>query len=157
MIKKEPVRLTAFDKELLNVLQTQLPISKRPFADLAAMLDTEESIVINRIKDLKEAGYVRRIGPFFDSDKLGYQGTLIAVKVDPAYMESVATAINCYPGATHNYEREGQYNLWFTLLTPDTKLREQILEEVQNLPGVEKLISLIARKKYKINVQFNLK
>lgn len=149
--------LTSFDKELLNILQTKLPISKRPFADLAEVLGTEEKIVISRLRQLKEDGYLRRIGPFFDSAKLGYVGTLIAVKVRDGFMEPVAGFINKNPGTTHNYEREGEFNLWFTLLTPDVAAQQKILSEVRNLPGVEDLISLSAKRKYKINVQFNLK
>ena len=149
--------LTAFDKELLNILQTKLPISPRPFADIAEVLGTDESIVINRLKELKEQGCLRRVGPFFDSVKLGYAGTLIATKVTEGYMESVALAINEYPGVTHNYEREGKFNLWFTLLTPDVQTQEKILAEIRNLPGVENLISLKANRKYKVSVQFELK
>jgi len=149
--------LTSFDKELLNILQTKLPISPRPFADLAEVLGTDEIVVIDRLKELKEQGYLRRVGPFFDSVKLGYAGTLIATKVMEGYMESVALAINEYPGVTHNYEREGKFNLWFTLLTPDMETQDKILAEIRNLPGVENLISLKANRKYKVSVQFELK
>lgn len=148
--------LTSFDKALLNLLQTELPISKRPFADLAEVLGADEPAVIRRIRELKEAGYLRRIGPFFDSAKLGYKGTLIALKVQRDKIERVAAAINRYPGATHNYEREGEYNLWFTLLTPDAESQERIMAEIERLPGVEKMMNLIAKRKYKINVQFKL-
>jgi DNA-binding Lrp family transcriptional regulator len=149
--------MTPFDKQLLNVLQTKLPISKRPFADMAKILETDEEIVLERLKQLKEEGYLRRIGPFFDSEKLGYKGVLVAVKVKQGCMEEVAEFINRYPGATHNYEREGRYNLWFTLLTENEMQRDLILEKIKALPGVENLINLVARKKYKINVQFDLK
>lgn len=71
-------------------------------------------------------------------------------------MESVAEAINRYPGATHNYEREGRYNLWFTLLTPGMDREQKILSEVRALPGVHGMLNLKANKKYKINVQFKL-
>lgn len=156
-MKRGGKMLTSFDKELLNILQTKLPISKRPFADLAEALGTEEQIVISRLKKLKEDGYLRRIGPFFDSTKLGYQGTLVALKVGDGFMQRVAGFVNRYPGATHNYEREGEFNLWFTLLTPDLEMQNEILREIRNLPGVEELISLAAKRKFKINVQFNLK
>lgn len=149
--------LTSFDKALLNVLQTGLPISHRPFADLAKTLGTEEGVVIERLKALKAEGYLRRIGPFFDSAKLGYKGTLIALKVKESCLKSVAEAINAYAGATHNYEREGAYNLWFTLLTPDVAAQEAILADISRLPGVEALMNLAAKRKYKINVQFKLK
>lgn len=149
--------LTAFDKELLNIIQRNLPISERPFRDLAQQLGTTEEDVIEHLRRLKEDGYIRRIGPFFDSGRLEYKGTLVALKVKDGCMQSVAEAINRYPGATHNYQREGEYNLWFTLLTHSEAKRSQILSEIRALPGVEKLMNLVSNKKYKINVQFKLK
>ena len=98
--------LTAFDKKLLNVLQAGLPISSRPFADLAQGLESDEKTVLSRVKELKEQGYLRRIGPFFDSAKMGYRGTLVALRVKPEAMKSVAEAVNRHVGVTHNYERE---------------------------------------------------
>ena len=71
-------------------------------------------------------------------------------------MCAVAEAVNRYPGATHNYEREGVYNLWFTLLTPSTEYESNILAEIRSLRGVEDMLKLKANKKYKINVQFKL-
>ena len=100
--------LTAFDKKLLNVLQAGLPISSRPFADLAQGLESDEKTVLSRVKELKAQGYLRRIGPFFDSAKMGYRGTLVALRVKPEAMKSVAEAVNRHVGVTHNYEREVQ-------------------------------------------------
>lgn len=129
----------------------------RPFSVMAERLGVTEQAVIARLEVLKQAGYLRRIGTFFDSNRLGYQGTLVALTVEPEKLPAVAEAINRYPGATHNYEREGAYNLWFTLLTPDAALERQILAEVKALDGVKALLNLKANKKYKINVQFKLK
>lgn len=149
--------LTNFDKSLLNLIQRNLPIAQRPFLELANILGTTEDNVIERLRYLKEHGYIRRIGPFFDSGKLEYKGTLVALKVKDGYMEKVAQFINKYPGATHNYQREGEYNLWFTLLTHSEEKRTQILNEIKAQKGVEKLMNLVSNKKYKINVQFKLK
>ena len=141
------MELTTFDKDLLNLLQGSLPVCSRPFAALAEKLGTTEEAVIDRLQVLKEEGYLRR---------LGYKGTLVALRVDPEKMEAVAKAINRYPGATHNYEREGRYNLWFTLLTPGLDKEHEILTEIRALPGVESMLNLKSQKKYKINVQFKL-
>ena len=148
--------LTSFDKSLLNLLQGNLPVCSHPFAALADELGTDEQTVLTRLQQLKQQGYLRRIGTFFNSNKLGYKGTLVALRVEPDKIETVAEAINRYPGATHNYEREGRYNLWFTLLTPCLETEKKILDEVEALPGVEDLLNLKANKKYKINVQFKL-
>ena len=149
--------LTTFDKALLNLLQGNLPVCSRPFAELAAQLGTDEATVLTRLRWLKQAGYLRRIGTFFNSARLGYVGTLVALQVDEDHMQSVAEAVNQYVGATHNYEREGEYNLWFTLLTQTPEQERTILREVRALPGVHGMMNLKSRKKYKINVQFKLR
>lgn len=149
--------LTSFDKALLNILQTNLPLTERPFQVLADQLNTSEEEVIARLNELKKLGYIRKIGLFFDSAKLGYEGTLIATKVLPEQLENVANVINQYNGVTHNYEREGDYNLWFTLITIDMEQQEEILNHIKSLPGVLDLINLPANKKYKVSVNFNLK
>jgi len=149
-------RLSNFDKALLNILQGEIPICSHPFAEMARRLDTDEGTVLARVRELKSAGFLRRIGTFFDSNRLGYQGTLVALKVEPSEICTVAEAVNKYPGATHNYEREGVYNLWFTLLTPSSEYESKILTEIRSLRGVEDMLKLKANKKYKINVQFKL-
>lgn len=148
--------LSTFDKSLLNLLQGNIPICSRPFAAMAEELDTDEETVISRIRELKAAGYLRRIGTFFNSNSLGYSGTLVALEVEPSELEPVAKAVNRYPEATHNYEREGRYNLWFTLLTRDSEQESNILAEIGALRGVGKMLSLKSNRKYKVNVQFKL-
>lgn len=152
--------LTAFDKALLNKIQENLPLVSRPYAELAKQLGVEEAAVIERLNFLKEQGYIRRIGPFFDSAKLGYIGTLVAVRVREDAVPAVAAAINAHTGVTHNYERDSegdtQYNLWFTLLSPDAASQARVLTMIESMPGVESLISLPAIKKYKVSVRFTL-
>ena len=148
--------LTIFDKTLLNLLQSNIPICNRPFEVMAKKLGTDEQTVLNRLRELKAEGYLRRIGTFFNSNSLGYQGTLIALSVESEKISEVAEKINNYSGATHNYEREGKFNLWFTLLTPTITQEEKILSEVRSLSGVNDMLRLKSNKKYKVNVQFKL-
>ena len=151
------MKLTALDKKLLNLLQAKLQLANRPFKLLGDELGLTENQVISRLQLLKEAGYIRKIGAFFNSDELGYKGTLVALKVRPEMMEDTALFVNQFPGITHNYQREGNYNLWFTLITPNERLRQDILRQIRELPGVLEAMDLSARRKYKINVQFTLK
>ncbi|EGO64384.1 AsnC family transcriptional regulator [Acetonema longum] len=148
--------LTAFDKQLLNLIQNNLPLESRPFTCLARQLGTDESRVLERLSVLREHGYIRHIGPFFDSTRLGYVGTLVALRVSPEKLETVARQINSYIGVTHNYEREGSFNLWFTLLSPSREEQQRTLAEVEAFDGVEKLLNLPSTKKFKVNVRFTL-
>lgn len=149
-------QLSTFDKSLLNLLQENLPVCSHPFAKMAELLGSDESTVISGLRALKNAGYLRRIGTFFNSNNLGYNGTLIALQVEPEEIKTVAEVVNRYPGVTHNYEREGKYNLWFTLLTRDAGTETNILSKISSLPGVNEMLKLKSNKKYKVNVQFKL-
>ncbi len=148
--------LTAFDKRLLNIIQTDLPLESRPFAVLAQRLETEESVVIERLLFLKEQGFIRRIGPFFDSTKLGYTGTLVALEVEQDQIPKVAAEINSNYGVTHNYERDGSLNLWFTLFSHTIENQTATLDKISKLAGVVRLINLPATEKFKVSVQFTL-
>ena len=134
------MKLTKLDKEILNLLQGNLQLEPRPFQLIGKQLGLSEEQVISRLQQLKAGGYIRKIGAFFNSDKLGYQGTLVALRVKPELMEETAIFINQFPGITHN-----------------ERLRQDILTQIRQLPGVEDAMDLSARRKYKINVQFNLR
>ncbi|HWR38379.1 MAG TPA: AsnC family transcriptional regulator [Patescibacteria group bacterium] len=148
--------LTSFDRKLLNLVQTQLPIAHRPFAQLAERLESDEETVLERLRWLTNHGFIRRIGPFFDSSCLGYVSTLVALQVETAQMDTVATTINQYGGVTHNYQREGEFNLWFTLMAANEEEQARILGEIGNLEGLRVLVSLPATQKYKVSVEFQL-
>ena len=148
--------LSEADKAILNAVQGDFPLESRPFAVLAEQLQIDETTLIERLADLKRNGYLRRLGAYFDSNALGYKGTLIALYVPPEMIASVVEAVNRYDGITHNYEREGEYNLWFTLQTASEHQQKIILDEIRDLPGVERMLALHTAKKYKVRVQFRL-
>jgi len=148
--------LTELDKKLLNTIQSDIPLTPRPFAAVAERLGADEATVLERLRFLRDRGYIRRIGPFFDSARLGYVSTLVALAVEPWALADVAEAVNSFPGVTHNYEREGAYNLWFALLSPTPAAQEKVLAAIAGQPGVRDLLSLPAVKKFKINVRFTL-
>ncbi|MCX7780451.1 MAG: AsnC family transcriptional regulator [Negativicutes bacterium] len=148
--------LTKFDKALLNLLQTGLPLAPQPYKVMGEQLGVDEDTVLASLRRLKALGYIRRMGAFFDSARLGYVSTLVAVRVAPQCLPAVAAAINAQPGVTHNYEREGDYNLWFAVTAPSQEAIEQMLQGIRELEGVEKLINLPATRRFKVSVEFNL-
>lgn len=148
--------LTEEDKALLNAVQGDLPIASHPFAALAERLKMDEEALLTRLRALMAAGYVRRMGAYFQSEALGYQGSLVALEVEPSRLGEVAAVVNGYPTVTHNYERNGALNLWFTLQVASEEEREDVLSAVAALPGVRRCLNLPSEKKYKIRVQFEL-
>jgi DNA-binding Lrp family transcriptional regulator len=117
------IEMDARDRDLVNVLQSEVPLSSTPYALIGQMLDMSEKEVIKRTERLKREGVVRRISGSFVPKALGYQSCLVAAKVDDDNVERSAAMINLHPGVTQNYLRNHDFNLWFTIsVPPDSKL-----------------------------------
>ncbi|MCQ2445119.1 MAG: Lrp/AsnC family transcriptional regulator, partial [Mailhella sp.] len=101
----------------------------------------------------KERRIIRRMGANFQSAKLGYRSTLCGAKVPEEKLEAFIADVNALPGVTHNYLRDHEFNVWFTLIGPSW---DAVLEELRGITertGVE-IMNLPAEKLYKIRVDF---
>ncbi len=110
--------LDAIDRRLLNLIQKGFPLVVRPFAAMGEQLGISEEDALTRARQLKEAGIIRQISAIFDSRRLGYSSTLVAMDIREEQIEDAANRISEYPGVSHNYKRDHSFNLWFTLTLP---------------------------------------
>lgn len=144
------------DRKILDIIQHEIPIEKRPFQRIAGQLGLTEREVIERIKQLKDQRIIRRIGGSFDSGRLGYRSTLVAAKVPAHKLKAAAEILNRYTGVTHNYQRDHLYNLWFTLTATSEQRLHELLDELKQETGIDAMIPLPALKKFKIRVHFKM-
>ena len=151
------MQLTPFDKQLLNLIQSGLPLTPAPFADIARQIGSDETKVIERISALQERGLICRFGAFFDAESLGYKGRLVAARVAPAFLPAVALAINDLPQVSHNDERDNEYNLWFTVQSREETEIARLIDRVAQMEGVEEVISMPTSERFKVNVEFQVK
>jgi DNA-binding Lrp family transcriptional regulator len=155
-----PALLDSLDSVLLNAIQEQVPLLRRPYAQIAKSLDVTEADVIDRLRELHDGprSPIRQIGAIFDSKSLGYQSTLVAARVNEAQLPAAVEAINAHPGVSHNYRREHAYNLWFTLaVAPDSRLGlEKTAEVLRQRSGASAMRLMPTLKLYKIGVKLNL-
>jgi len=150
------VHLSETDRRLLDLIQEGIPLCSRPYKKLGEKLEIGEAETIKRLKKLKENRYIRRLGGVFSTRKLGYQSTLIAARVDEGKYYEVAEAINQYPGVTHNYRRNHDFNLWFTLIATTEEEIERILQDIEDLPGIRVLRELPAVRRFKLKVEMKM-
>ncbi len=147
------LELTREDRLLLELLQGRFPLSVVPFTDLAERLGWTESAVLARIAALKESGPLRQIGAIFDSRRLGYASTLVALAVQPERLEEVGAATRRHPGISHSYSREHTFNLWLTLAVPPGADLEGEVQALAALPGVRHALSLPVVRTFKIDAR----
>ncbi|MGQ9695615.1 MAG: siroheme decarboxylase subunit alpha [Thermodesulfobacteriota bacterium] len=143
------------DRLILNEIQRNFPITHRPYLVLARKLKLKEKEIFARVKRMHAAGIIRRIGASFNARATGFTSTLCAAKVPAKKLDKFVAVVNSYPGVTHNYERAGAYNIWFTLIAPTTQKIEKIINEISARTGVKKILNLPASKIIKIAVDFN--
>lgn len=144
------------DRKLLDVMQDSFPLVSQPYREIAASLGTSAEDVIFRLKKLRETGIIRRMGAIFDSKKLGYCSTLCAMEVPDQRIDEVARIINEYTGVTHNYVRDYEYNVWFTITARSRPELNRIMAEIQEKSGLHNLIDLPATRMFKIRVRFSM-
>ena len=148
--------LDEFDKELLNEIQWTFPLVTRPFDAIAKKFDTTSETIKENLKNLKEIGVLRQLSAIFDTRKLGYTSSLVAMEIEHDKLDYVASQINRHPGVSHNYERDHQFNLWFTLAVPPGADLNDELEKFNVLKGIKKVRMLPTLQLFKIGVKLDL-
>ena len=123
------------DRELLGVLQGEIPLVSTPFAVLGQLIDMSEKEVIKRTERLKRDGIVKQIAAQFDTRSVGYRSCLVAARVRPEHIDEAANVVSAHPGVSQNYKRNNDFNLWFTIaVSPSSKLG---LEKTVDILGEE--------------------
>jgi len=152
------VPLDAIDRKLLNLMQGSFPIAARPYQHVAACAEVAQEEVMTRVQRLLDKRIIRQVTPIFDTRALGYSSMLVAAKVDPEHPHRAAQVINEHPGVSHNYLRNHEFNLWFTIATePDSRLGLQgTLDVLARAAGAESVRQLPTLKLFKIRMDLEM-
>jgi DNA-binding Lrp family transcriptional regulator len=152
------VALDELDRKLLNLMQGSFPIEPRPYGAVAAAAGVSEERVLSRVSELLAQRIIRQVTPIYDTRALGYSSMLVAAKVDPEHPWRAAKIVNSHPGVSHNYLRNHEFNMWFTLATePDSPLGLQgTLDVLARLTGAESIRQLPTLKLFKIRMDLEM-
>ena len=144
------------DKEILNEIQWTFPLVSQPYDAIAKKFGISTDEIKKRLINLKKSGIIRQMSAIFDTRRLGYKSSLVAMEIEPEKLEQVAKQINGHPGVTHNYERNHQFNLWFTLaVPPGTNLKSEV-DKVSKISGIKKVRMLPTIQLFKIGVKLDM-
>ena len=153
------INLDETDRKILQVLQDDFPVVQEPWLEISRRLNINQDEVLARLKRLIEAGTILKVGPILDASAVGLSAaTLVAMRVPKNRVNEVAAIINEYRNVSHNYERDNEYNVWFTLAAPTSKELATALDEIKHKTGVREhdILDLPAVQRFKINMRFQL-
>ncbi len=148
--------MDATDRRLLNLIQKAFPLVARPFAAIGEQLAIGEEDVVARVRRLKEAGVIRQISAIFDSRRLGYSSTLVAMDIPEEHIDASANRVSEHPGVSHNYRRDHSFNLWFTLTLPPGADLQAEVAQLSDVAGAQRIRILPALRVFKIGVELDL-
>lgn len=155
MDKQLDAALSSIDRKVLTIIQSGFPIAPRPYEVIGEQVGLTEAEALATVRSLKERKIIRRLGANFNSKGLGWRSTLCAAKVSEDKLDEFIAEVNSYPGVTHNYLRDHEFNIWFTFIGPNWDAVVDTLNGITEKTGIE-ILNLPATALYKIKVDFNL-
>ena len=146
---------SALEQRLLNEFQHGVPLTPKPFADIARQLGVYETTVLEALNRLQTEGVISRVGAVFRPNRVG-ASTLAAMAVPADELEAIATIVNGFEEINHNYEREHRYNLWFVVAADDEDALQTVLAEIERCCGYP-LLELPLEDEFHIDLGFDLR
>ena len=152
------VALDETDRRVLNLMQGSFPLHPRPYQSVAREAQITEAEALQRVQRLLDERIIRQVTPIYDTRAFGYASMLVAAKVDPEHPWRAAKIVNSHPGVSHNYLRNHDFNMWFTIaVEEDSKLGLQgTLDVLQELTGAQSIRQLPTLKLFKIRMDLEM-
>ena len=147
--------MDGIDKEIVRAIQDGFPLSERPYDDLADDLGLSREDLLRRVSALKDTGVIRRIGAVLNPSSLGIVTTLCAVNVPGDKIDAFTEIVNSNKRVTHNYIRDGRYNVWFTLWGKSDRELNDTIAEIKEKTRVDEISLFPSLKTYKIRAVFD--
>jgi len=144
------------DKEILNEIQWTFPLVSQPYHEIAKKFNVSVEEIKKHLINLKQSGVLRQLSAIFDTRRLGYKSSLVAMEIEPDKLDFIASQINRHPGVSHNYERNHQFNLWFTLAVPPGSDLKSEVDKFLKLDGIKKFRLLPTIQLFKIGVKLDI-
>lgn len=132
--------LTPREAEIARTIQGDIPLSGRPFREIAEVLGFDEKEILSIVDGLRERGVIRKFAAIVRHQKVGYNHNVMVIwAVPPEQAEAVGKTFAAFEEVTHCYERtppfDGRYNI-FTMVHFRQETDEVLLNQMADAAGV---------------------
>jgi DNA-binding Lrp family transcriptional regulator len=141
---------------LLNEMQDSFPLVERPYAEIGARIGISEEDAVARVREARAAGLIRQICGIYDTKTLGYSSALVATKVAPERLAHAAKVVNAHPGVSHNYRRNHEFNMWYTVAMPPGADLSAVIARLCELSGADSMREMPTLRLFKIGVTLDI-
>lgn len=146
--------LTDLEKKIISLLQTDIPVVKRPFLAMAEKIGITEEQFLKVLNDLNDQGMIRRFGATIKHQKSGFKANaMVAWKVAEDRVEEVGNIMATFGEITHCYRRNPapgwEYNLYTMVHAADEAGCHAIVKKISRAVGEKDYTLLFSRQELK--------
>ena len=133
--------LDQVDRKIIEATQAGLPVTLKPYHTIAAQLDLDPELVMQRIRSLLEQGIIRRIGVVPNHYRLGYRANGMTVwDVPDERINEFGNKIGALDFVSHCYHRprhlpDWPYNLFAMVHAHDRETTDKYIDEISDILG----------------------
>ena len=146
--------LTELEKNVIATLEGDIPVTERPFLELAEQIGIPEERFLEILSDLKERGIIRRFGATLKHQNSGYKANaMVAWKVAEEDAQKVGNTMASFSEVTHCYRRDPapgwEFNLYTMVHAPDEEACRAVVEKISNRVGQTDYTILFSKRELK--------
>jgi len=145
---------TEFERKVIALIQADIPVTARPFLELARKIGVEEEDVLETLRRLQKDGIIRRFGVTIRHQMSGYEANaMVAWQVDEKRINGVGKMMAAFEGVSHCYRRNPvdgwPYNLYTMIHAKTEKGCHELAEAMSTLTSVKDYTLLFSRDELK--------
>ena len=146
--------LSEFEKKIIAATQGDIPVSQRPYRDIAQEIGVSEGELIATLQDLCDRGIVRRFGATLRHQKSGITANaMVAWQVDENAVEQAGETLAAFSAVSHCYRRNPApgwpYNLYTMVHARNEQECLETTRQMAEQAGIEKYTVLFSRRELK--------
>ncbi len=143
------------DKKIIGFLQEDLPLESRPYKRLAEELGMTEEVLVEKVKELKDRGALRRLGAVVRHYQAGFRFNAMGCwQVEDSLVEEAGRKISSLSQVSHVYERPAfpphwPYNLFTMIHGKSREECEETAQKISRETGIKNYQLLYSEKEFK--------
>jgi siroheme decarboxylase len=146
--------LTDLEKRIIASIQEDLPITERPYREIARRLGIAEEALLEALRGLSARGVIRRFGATLRHQRTGYKANAMAAwKVDEERIDAVGRIMAGFRQVSHCYRRNPApawpYNLYTMIHAENETACRKTARRMAEAAGVDVYSLLFSREELK--------